>query len=389
MLRGRIARVLISPPWFGIRGVTAESAQLNRLLLKMPVYRKVPFPVQEKLQRELDKDLATRNNWFKLAKILGYDEDYISIFEKQKSPSEAMFNEWKTKNENTVEKLVDALRQMRRDDVIEILEGEKLVPVTPSAAGPAIATATAESPTKSPTSLAEVSPGLPKPETGDSPIRNQPMQGRQRRTAGTKSYQVIVLKEGYAYADGPGCQRADGSITLVKGTYNVIVDTGNPWDKQHILDGLQRNGLSPGDIQFVVCTHGHSDHVGNLNLFTKATHIVSYDISKMDKYTVHNFTGDQKSPFRIDDHIEVIATPGHTHSDVSVVVKNTDQGTVVIAGDLFECEEDLSCDRLWQEYSENKEMQEHHRQQVLEMADWIVPGHGRMFAVPEKYKGGL
>ena len=34
-----------------------------------------------------------------------------------------------------------------------------------------------------------------------------------------------------------GQQKACGSITLLKGPHNVIVDTGNPWDKDLILQG--------------------------------------------------------------------------------------------------------------------------------------------------------
>ena len=56
-----------------------------------------------------------------------------------------------------------------------------------------------------------------------------------------------------------------------------------------IVTGLKTNELSPDDVEFVVCTHGHSDHVGNLNLFTHATHIVSYDICVGDRYLMHEF----------------------------------------------------------------------------------------------------
>ena len=55
------------------------------------------------------------------------------------------------------------------------------------------------------------------------------------------------------------------------------------------LSGLKKNGLSPEKIQYCVCTHGHSDHVGNLSLFDKAVHILSYDVCTGDKYHNHDF----------------------------------------------------------------------------------------------------
>lgn len=57
-----------------------------------------------------------------------------------------------------------------------------------------------------------------------------------------------------------------------------------------------------------------------------------------------------------------------------------------VTGDLFECCEDLENPSLWQDNSEKPEIQEQSRIDVLKMADYIVPGHGKMFKVPDDYK---
>ncbi|KAL4220379.1 hypothetical protein ACF0H5_020784 [Mactra antiquata] len=154
-----------------------------------------------------------------------------------------------------------------------------------------------------------------------------------------------------------------------------------------LLTGLKKYDLSPDKIEFVVCTHGHSDHVGNLNLFSNAIHIVSHDICVGDTYMLHDFA--KGIPYEIDDDIEVVSTPGHTGSDVSVIVRNTKHGTVAVTGDLFERLEDLEDFTLWQENSENPEAQQYNRMEVLKFADTIIPGHGPMFAVPNEYKQQL
>ena len=61
----------------------------------------------------------------------------------------------------------------------------------------------------------------------------------------------------------------------------------------------EKGNMDPSDIEYVVCTHGHSDHVGNLNLFPDATFIVSYDLSKKDRYTVYPFK--QGASYKIDE----------------------------------------------------------------------------------------
>jgi glyoxylase-like metal-dependent hydrolase (beta-lactamase superfamily II) len=193
-----------------------------------------------------------------------------------------------------------------------------------------------------------------------------------------KRYEVIVLKPGHATWVAPSQQRADGTITLVKGAHNLVVDTGGPWDREAILEGLDGEGLTPADIDYVICTHGHSDHVGNVNLFPQATLIVSYDICDGDLYTLHPFAEGQA--YKIDDEVDVIPTPGHTEQDVSVVVRTVD-GTYAIVGDLFECAEDSESEELWRSSSGNPEQQRAGREKVLALADFIVPGHGNMFEV--------
>ena len=84
------------------------------------------------------------------------------------------------------------------------------------------------------------------------------------------------------------------------------------------------------------------------------------------------------------DEVVVIPTPGHTSDSVSVRVR-TKEGVVVISGDLFEKEEDLKDSKIWKDAgSENQILQEENRQQILAMADFVIPGHGEMFKVSTK-----
>ncbi|XP_007245128.3 metallo-beta-lactamase domain-containing protein 1 [Astyanax mexicanus] len=189
-------------------------------------------------------------------------------------------------------------------------------------------------------------------------------------------YSVSVLKEGYCTAQPDGTFRADGTISLITGPRTVLVDTGGPWDRELLIRRLEERSLSPADVSVVVGTHGHSDHIGNLNLFPEATVVVGCDISRGDTYLPNQLAEGQ--PYIIDDHLSVIPTPGHTGRDVSVLVKGTSAGTVLVAGDLFECCDD---EDSWKDLSENPELQEIGRQKALQEADVIIPGHGPLFRV--------
>ncbi|XP_076348525.1 metallo-beta-lactamase domain-containing protein 1-like isoform X2 [Tachypleus tridentatus] len=201
-------------------------------------------------------------------------------------------------------------------------------------------------------------------------------------------YHIDVLKEGYSYlSEDKQSMVANGTSTLVKGPgVNLLVDTLSAWDSHVLIEGLKRNGLTCDNINYVVCTHGHSDHIGNLNLFQSSTQIVGMSISSGDVYQIHPF--EKGIPYQIANNIEVIPTPGHTLSDVSVTIKSTHLGTVVIAGDLFEREEDIKDPSLWREIagSENPKLQLQSRERVLDIADYIIPGHGPMFKVTPELK---
>lgn len=192
-------------------------------------------------------------------------------------------------------------------------------------------------------------------------------------------YKVYILHEGYAESFGDE-MRANCTCTVIKGKEIIIVDTMTPWDKELILEKLKSLKIDPCDISYVISTHGHSDHCGNNNLFLQAVHIVGYCVSKGNIYKNHPF--DKGVPYEIDENVSVMPTPGHMMAHVSVAVKTVNNDTVVVAGDLFENERDLTDDNVWIDAgSEDESKQRLSREKILKIADWIIPGHGKMFKV--------
>lgn len=185
--------------------------------------------------------------------------------------------------------------------------------------------------------------------------------------------EVVVLLEGYSSEQSDGSVLADCTITLIKSSKNIIVDTGNVGDEEKIVSKLQKQGLTPDDIDFVVHSHGHPDHVACSYLFKNASIIGFGTINKGD---VFNFFDDI---YQIDDEVEIKKTPGHTSLDVTVFVK-TPEGVVAVAGDLFDNENDNLETNIAKPWSYNWPQQEESRKYVWEHADFIVPGHGKRFS---------
>ena len=168
------------------------------------------------------------------------------------------------------------------------------------------------------------------------------------------------------------------TVTLIKSDKNIIVDTGSFLDEQKIIDGLVRENLQPKDIDIVFLTHLHIDHTRNTNIFKNAILYVKHSEAGTI-WDINDITsiGVELENLEIAKDVKIILTPGHFPYHASVIVK-TRKGIVVIAGDAVQTEETLGKIPYpqWndEEYLENQK-------KILKIADYIIPGHGKMFKV--------
>ncbi|VDO95420.1 unnamed protein product [Soboliphyme baturini] len=154
---------------------------------------------------------------------------------------------------------------------------------------------------------------------------------------------------------------------------------------------LQLHGILPTDINFLVCTHGHLDHIGNLNLFPTAKIILDNDVCSFPSSSLKVILEFGQEAHPLTSNVSLMRTTGHTSHDISVVVTNAINGGSCCAffksvlfshsGDIFECEHD-DVDRKWEQLSWNPEMQKESRQLILALADYVIPGHGEIFCSP-------
>ena len=191
---------------------------------------------------------------------------------------------------------------------------------------------------------------------------------------------VKVLLIGYFKWLGLGREefKASSTVTLIKDSkFNILVDTGNHEVEKKLLSALKKQGLEPDDIDYVILTHHHPDHVANKHLFKKAIITDWLTSYKKNKFIV-DYDIINKGKNIITPNVYIKSTPGHALDEGSVIVK-TEDGIVAIAGDLF-----FNDQNERNIFVHDKKDFETSRREILKLADYIIPGHGGMFEVKKK-----
>mgnify|MGYP002629905458 CR=1 FL=1 len=192
--------------------------------------------------------------------------------------------------------------------------------------------------------------------------------------------QIKILIEGYAKEVNNSDYASSTTTLILAADKKIIVDPG--MNKQLLLAALKKEGLSTGDIDYVMLTHYHIDHSFLTAIFENAKAIDYSDVFSSDgKIESH----DGIIP---ETNIKIISTPGHMSSHCSVIVETEEFGMVVIAADViwWSDEEEQKTDgasliKHEDPYAENMVQLIESRKKILEIADYIVPGHGKMFKV--------
>ncbi len=126
----------------------------------------------------------------------------------------------------------------------------------------------------------------------------------------------------------------------------ILVDTGAGLNKDYLFSKIRENGVEPEDIELIVNTHCHFDHIGGNHFFPDAkVAIHKYDaISIKNKDTlgtsmsVFEEPGNCRVDIELEDgdkisDFEVIHTPGHTKGGICLWDgENLISGDTIFAG---------------------------------------------------------
>uniref|UniRef100_A0A0K0EN85 Lactamase_B domain-containing protein n=1 Tax=Strongyloides stercoralis TaxID=6248 RepID=A0A0K0EN85_STRER len=199
---------------------------------------------------------------------------------------------------------------------------------------------------------------------------------------------VSVLQAGNIRILKDSQREMTGTITLINDHgVNVLVDTGASSDTERLLLALTKEGVTLDSIDSVIITHGHPNHMGNLNFFGRKPILFS-SLEYIGKHVIATELKDR--PYRkLTSNIEVWKTPGHTQHDLSVLVHGVNgYGTMAIVGDLIPSERFISekIDIMLSEGVWDSGTKRQNANLVICMADWVIPGHGQPFRILPHYR---
>ena len=152
----------------------------------------------------------------------------------------------------------------------------------------------------------------------------------------------------------------------------IVVDTSSRYLRPALKSSFRELGVFAKDVDTVVLTHNHHDHIENLDLFPNAKVYLHSGSEDEPGFGFEAVTEDMD----IAEGIRLVHTPGHTPDSMSVFVKA--DRNYVIAGDAIPLEDNvrkkvpprLNCD---------PDLAMQSIKSIVRFADVIVPGHGFPF----------
>ncbi len=195
---------------------------------------------------------------------------------------------------------------------------------------------------------------------------------------------VEVIKPGILVRNNLGMiLRASSTVTLiVTEEHNIIVETALPGESAQIVHALSAQGLSVNDIDYVINTHLHGDHIGNNGLFLKAEFIAHAKEFPARLANVTVIEGE----FAVCENVRIIETPGHSYGSISVVVEVPGKSkTYVVAGDALPIRDNyLQWVPPGIHFDPNIALAS--METIVTLADIVIPGHDAPFEITKKGK---
>jgi len=141
---------------------------------------------------------------------------------------------------------------------------------------------------------------------------------------------------------------------------NILIDASSTQNTKELIENLNKLGTSTKDINIIILTHNHPDHIGETTIFPKAK--VYGSQKEFDKNIID--IKKLKIP-----ELKIIKTPGHSQGGICILYKD-----VLFSGDTLFHRGTIGRTDLPE--SSKKEMENSLRKLKKINYKILCPGHG-------------
>ena len=168
---------------------------------------------------------------------------------------------------------------------------------------------------------------------------------------------------------------ANSTSTLIRsGDSLIVVDTSSKSMRPALKGSLRELGVFAKDVDTVVITHWHDDHLDNLDMFPNAEIYAWEGPASESNLRNLNIIAEE---IELCDGVSIVHTPGHTMDSISVFVEGDDRKYAVV-GDAIPLEDNYRR-MIPPGHNVDPELAMKSIKTIAGFADVIVPGHGFPF----------
>ena len=170
------------------------------------------------------------------------------------------------------------------------------------------------------------------------------------------------------------------TCTLISGDgFHLLVDPSLAAAEEMARELDRRTGLKPDDITGVFVTHEHGDHFYGIEHFRKAEWFAAAPVAAILNGSKKLTRVVEAAPKTLFGAVEVIPTPGHTHSHHSLRF-DCEGRSIVAAGDSV-ATRDFWTERKSYFNAVDAELAAKTMDRLASVATVIIPGHDNYFQV--------
>lgn len=205
---------------------------------------------------------------------------------------------------------------------------------------------------------------------------------------------IDVLFQGFPGKMTRGYMSWSSIIYVEDAGHQILFDTGSMSERSELPNRFKEHNLHMDDIDIVVLSHFHHDHVMNFDYFKNARILLhekeaDWVLSNPGDWAIPKYlfpalqnTGRLElisKDGEIAPGIELLHTPGHTIGCMSMVLRAKKMATTVLAGDAVKNLTELATGKVamsWDNQASSTSIEK-----IRDIAKVVIPGHDRILQV--------